>query len=1807
MNSPRIESVRFLKWYAVVFVFFFCLTLQSGAQAFTLNVKDHDGKPVNGFRWLVERDNTNQPKLNKVTSDSLGVNIFKSYAPVVAKGSSDTSFAEIDVNPNSRYFVSVLPNKRHSMGGAPVAPGQSVVKVVVAKHPIPTAQISVFVFHDNNLINNEPDVPPGAVGAEEPLEGFSILVLDQLGQTSQDAFANPLGTTYLQTCDANSQNPGAGADFCLDADGNPIVDVMGNGVILTDTSGVAIVKNLVPGKYGIRVVPSPDKANWVQTSTIEGTPGIDAWVKAREPLFLVEFGPTFYHTFFGFVEPNLDNTGLIPTVAVDPVTGDPIPLQIGSVTGQVVRFHSTRPPILLPTLGVPVKNCWIGVNDIMGYTTVGGLYTTQCNPADGTFTIPGLPAGTYQIVIWDTPLDYIFGFYTATIPNTGSPNVNVGQLGVNAWWGNIRGTVFNDINQNGFRDCVTADCNDPLLDEVGISDTVLNLRFRDGSIYQSTVTLPDGSYAFNEVFPFFKFLIHEVDFARFRASGATITVDDGAHPGDPPGIELNPQLQPDNGNLPYRTEIAGFSGEVLLEAHMVFADQTDVVDWGKKEYLSGENGGIAGIVHYATTRTEEDPAFAVADNWEPGIPRVQINLYESDGNGHIKDVNKNGIIEHADIDNHPFGNFPGPEDIDRNGNGVFDGGDAINIAHTDSWDDNKPTGCVWTAASPLPTINGKPIVDCAETLRTWNQVRPGVFDGGYLFHSYFPNGWRNNPSKEVEGLPSEAYYIVESIPPEGYATVKEEDQNIFTGDRYIPNLLPPPCVGKLHKVPQYLSIFPDEQIPAPFAGEMRPLCDRKEAYLADRQNNAVVDFYMFTQVPKAARAVGLLTNDLANTLDVNNVNFGEKQTPSWVPVAFLDFNGHEVNRVYTDTFGVYNALLPSTFTINPPIPTGVSPAMYQVCLNHPGPIKDSNNPALQIIDPQFNPHFSTTCLTLDFWPGKTTILDTPVIPVAAFTGASDTNLDCNEPDATPVIRSVNGPAGGPRSAQGATVTVRAVGKATVPNPDWDIHIPASPLNVVRDFGFGSKKGTVKIGDIDVNKANITWSADKISFIVPNNAETGQLTVTRGDNGRSTTTGITLTIGGPKPIRVKSGESIQDAIDSAPSGSLIIVEPGTYDENLIMWKNIKLQGSGAGSTFIRAFPFPAERVKAWRTKLESLTCIDINGNTIAACTPTVTVGDGIVPGEDATFRNEEAPGVMVLVKEGEFTALDKARIDGFTILGSGTAGAIFVNAYAHSLEISNNIMMANLGTFGGGIRIGSPSIVDPSCGATGYCSSFNDNISIHNNRISENGGINGGGGVNIYKGADNYVVSNNLICGNFSSRNGGGVAHIGLSNNGTIANNRIILNEAFYGTSIGGESGGILISGLPAPVGAPAGTLAEGSGSVTINANIIQGNLAGAGNGGGIRTYLVNGQDVQASPNDPTAWYFVNIFNNMIVDNVSGLAGGGIALKDTARVKIINNTIANNASAATALAAFQNGILLPSAPQGAGIFSDVHSQGLIAAMGTGIGPEFSDFSNPVLYNNILWHNSSFYFDPTINGGLGGLVVNATTPNWDLTVQGTVLPETMTPNNCILSDPSEFGVGVNNISADPTFVSGYLNTLRTVQVAQEGGNFVNVVFSPGDLTLKGDYRILPSSPAVDKGSDIYLGQFAELQTDFEGEVRPSGLASDIGADETSATFVAPGITVTNPDGTLRSWKLGTAHNITWTFTNDPGKRVKIELLKGDVFYTTIEDRTSIGSGGNGSFSWTISAKLPAGADYKIKVTSLSNEGYTDTSDNNFEIRE
>ncbi|MBI2400849.1 MAG: hypothetical protein HYV23_07335 [Deltaproteobacteria bacterium] len=1651
-GTQRRKARGWIKSLSVSVISLLCFSVP--ASALTLNVVGPDGEAVTGYRWLLEEDATYQVSPGVPDPDTLAVKFHSSYMPVAASGDEGQS-SSIPSDPAKPYFISVLPDSGYTIGGASIKPGQSQATVVLNRLPLPTAQITVLVFEDNQPINNAPNVP-----AERGLEGFSILLSDAAGRYGQaggqqimDAFGNPLGTSY-------------------DADGN--VTSMGTGIIKTDADGRANIKYLPPGKYGIKAI-SPKGQTWVQTSTLEGTKTIDAWVKANEPTFFTEFGPPGQHVSVGFVAPT-DGAAFL--------TGGK------TITGRVVNLHLSAPPFQTFNAGQPFGHTipWI--------------------------SIPDVPPGDYQLVVWDEHLDLIIALANVTI-EAGAGAHALGDVPVFQWFSRLESRVFLDKNQNGFRDCVTMMCDDPSVDDIGIPEVPVNLRFRDGTIYQSFPTDLTGFVPFDEVFPFFNWLVAEVDFGRLKATGATVVVDAGGTVNADQGWDypswdaLTPQAQfnadgspavnPNTGNNLSRTE----TGPVLLEAFQGFLGETNVIEWGKAPYGPGENGGITGMVQYSVTRAENDPAYAAAELWEPGIARVQVNLYpDMNRDKAIDDLDGDGVQALADIDNYPFGwrddpQQKGGEDVDRNDNGAFDLGDALQAVTTDSWDDNSPAGC---QGEPFSSYGQR--VDCFDGLRNFNQVRPGVFDGGYAFNDV-----------------ATGTYIVEAVPPRSalgaaYKTVKEEDKNVDFGDEYVPStlLLPPSCVnkdengGQGHLVPAELSLFPG--IPAPYAGSYRPVCDRKQISVMDGFN-AAVNFAMFTDVPVAAHIKGMVLDDLANEFDPNSPQFGEKYAPPWLPISIRDWTGREVTRTYTDEWGNYNALVPSTYTVNISNPSGVSPNMLTTCINDPGPISDPANPGQMIADPFFNRQYSQFCYTFQFMPGATTYLDTPVIPVAAFAGPGQYPLDCEFQNGTPKIYSVTGPNGsGPYAIAGQQLTIVSEGSVPVPNPAYD-GTPATPKTINRDYGFGSASGTVSIGNTQLQINN--WTPGVITATIPAGTATGELSVTRSDNARKTIAGLTVTVGpiAGSIIRVSPGASIQEAVDIANPGDMVIVPPGNYEELVLMWKPVQLQGWGAGSVTINAVKRPAEKLQLWRDKLASLV-------TSGAVDVLPAQDPGNVP-DGAILPTEEGAAVTVVAKNttqanGGFGPSPNARIDGFTLTGSDIAGGVVINGYAPYMEVSNNRIINNQGVYGGGIRSGHTALTVLNGAGLEYQNAFNDYLKIHNNHVTQNAGrIDGGGGITIGTGTDFYQVTDNFICGNFTMGEGAGISHLGLSDQGTISGNTVIFNQSFnQGLAVSG--GGVLVSG-GAPLG--IGALSAGSGSVKVIKNVIQGNLAGAGDGGGIRLNRVNGQDVLNNPNIPEAWYTVQIFNNMITNNVSGLAGAGISLQDSARVFIVHNTISNNDSTATAGAAFAPGSPSMSTPQPAGIVARAHSDLLASVFGTysRVLP-YKEFSNPSVVDNIIWHNRSFYFiaDSTQNPPFYGLVpdVEAGQPPvyWDLWVEGTATQRFLDPRYSILTDRT--GYHTSNISSDPLFVSQYLNgatnqvnipeattSIQAQPAFDEGGNFIDVRFGP--LTLTGDYHLRSGSPAINRGLNNPLSTFPELSTDFDGQARPNGLRVDIGADE------------------------------------------------------------------------------------------------------------
>ena len=1182
-------------------------------------------------------------------------------------------------------------------------------------------------------------------------------------------------------------------------------------------------------------------------------------------------------------------------------------------------------------------------------------------------------------------------------------------------------------------------------------------------------------------------------------------------------------------------------------------------------------------------------------------------------------------------------------------------------------------------------------------------------------------------------------YVVEVVPPPSYEVVKEEDKNILIGDNFIapvtnqfagfgdvfilpdqasvasgqqypgpayntynpqdptqnlgtaaptngevPGFAVGPiwnCVGDLRTIPDYISLFPQAQEVAPFAGATRNLCDRKEVIL-NAGTGTSAQFQLFTPTHKASKFTGVITDDFTSEFDPFSPQFGEKFAPPNMPVSLRDWTGTEITRVYSDWWGDYNGLTYSTWEVNPPNPTGYSPTMMVTCMNDKGPIPQTvNGVTTMVTDPLYNQGYSQFCYELPFMPGNTDYLDTPVVPTAAFSDGYN-HPDCSYPDATPAIASVTSVdiAGPWVTLPGHTITITALPDQQVINNAYvgpsGITAPYSAKTTNRHFGFGATAGTVTIGGIT---ASATWADGLITATVPalNTAATGatpngiqlcpvqqqsifgstsaqycgQLVITTAAGKQSVDT-VTITVGGKRPTLLPataqnnpgsptSTGAIQQAIDAASPGDMIIVPPGTYREMIIMWKPIRLQGVGAASSIIDANAQPAGKLDPWRRQMACLFGISINGRPISTtnpfddpadtannggpyqCTATQqfaidrtplepTVGwDATLNGNLAEMLQEpslmgayEGAGITVVGKGVKFPAgqdpfgsdafpvgtrmlttasclssgknpfpsnflCNPSSIDGLAVTDSSQGGGgIFIHGWNHELQIANNRVYGNTGTLSGGINVGQGEFppqylvgnianADPlSCmdsaynGAfqgffpTGlrlstnqmqpYC--FNLAVNVHHNMVTNNnsigdelfsGTLSGAGGVAFCTGSDMYKFNYNWICGNFSSGEGGGVTHLGFSFYGDIEHNSILFNQSLNPT-IPTNGGGLMIEGTPdtdpvcgtaADQDCPPGS-SDGTGpGLIINANLIQGNAAEAGTGGGLRFQQVNGTEVTNFPNTPGGWYAPLVTNNVIANNVAGWDGGGVSFEDALAVKFINNTVINNDTTATAGILFSTlGAPLASSqtpstptangntslPQPAGIVTMQNSAPMTASLSgvtltcPTLNPHCQIYSNPYLANNVIYQNRAFYvgvgaFSPTVQQNVvtmfkmgGGAPESQTatgqcftsdTNYWDIGVRGDTGPGVhstvgslalqLSPVFSILTNASEAGTTNHNVATNPTVTRQYCNGSR-VPPEFAAGTY-NVPPGIADATVPNPLFSLQATATVDEGNN------------------------------------------------------------------------------------------------------------------------------------------
>lgn len=267
-------------------------------------------------------------------------------------------------------------------------------------------------------------------------------------------------------------------------------------------------------------------------------------------------------------------------------------------------------------------------------------------------------------------------------------------------------------------------------------------------------------------------------------------------------------------------------------------------------------------------------------------------------------------------------------------------------------------------------------------------------------------------------------------------------------------------------------------------------------------------------------------------------------------------------------------------------------------------------------------------------------------------------------------------------------------------------------------------------------------------------------------------------------------TIQSAINASSDGDTVLVETGTYFENI----NFRGRKIVVTSRFYQSLDlsYIQNTIINGSTPVQpdSASCVIISGG---ADSTTVLQGFTLTGGKGTKWQDEHAAG--------RYT-------EGGGILIAFSAPIIQFNIIKFNEAVTTGGGISGAG--GGGIRFGD------------------GNPRILNNVIMYNKGFYGAGVVVNYSGC---IMKNNLIFGNYGAANYGSGAGIWINNNnGTtpkiIENNTIVNNNASAGTG-GVYSGGSYISLRNNIIW--GNSLLQISGNPSVNYCDVQGGFSGSGN------------------------------------------------------------------------------------------------------------------------------------------------------------------------------------------------------------------------------------------------------------------------------------------------------------------------------------------------------------------------------------------
>ena len=169
------------------------------------------------------------------------------------------------------------------------------------------------------------------------------------------------------------------------------------------------------------------------------------------------------------------------------------------------------------------------------------------------------------------------------------------------------------------------------------------------------------------------------------------------------------------------------------------------------------------------------------------------------------------------------------------------------------------------------------------------------------------------------------------------------------------------------------------------------------------------------------------------------------------------------------------------------------------------------------------------------------------------------------------------------------------------------------------------------------------------------------------------------------------------------------------------------------------------------------------------------------------------------------------------------------------------------------------------------------------------------------------------------------------------------------------------------------------------------------------------------------------------------------------------------------------------------------------------------------------------------------------------------------------------------------SGWTNPLS--ELSDFGGIWGS---SANDVFIGGKYDVVYHFNGV-RWETIDVSQYIAVGIFGGNKQEVFGLTNFFGL----LRYVLPPIEVTQPN-VRQAWARGSVKPIKWLSSKLGTGRVSIELLKGGVLTRTI----SLATANDGAYSWTVPTDLPAGSNYKVRITAKTG-GEVDESDVGFRI--